>query len=395
MATQEKEKIKVKHLEKALVKLLDEVKQKKTDNLSKTIRKDNMSKTLSDLHERLKKENSDSEFLEGDKGKSLVLNIREWEYFENLPVDFKQSISAFKFEEKKLADKKHGDVKNPPTPSSPKCSRTENQSVDVGSAPVPTPSSHKQRPGKGAETENHQEKIQTLEKELAKERNESEKMLHKFNDREKQIKELEKELKERDERNNFLEEESKSLAQSLGQEKKIRTAVENELKSAKDMVQRLEKHVNDDSVKCQEHQKRIAELEAANKKLEAAYKNLDKQKYHMEQQANKNMEHMQNILLEEKRKADDQYKKLLADRDDLRDRFSKLAGKKLQEQNADIADLSDPNRAMKVSEKFGQLYDDDWTNAFESLTDKKLGVPLKRCHKCSTTPSSRMLDVLQ
>jgi septal ring factor EnvC (AmiA/AmiB activator) len=107
---------------------------------------------------------------------------------------------------------------------------------------------------------------------------------------------------------------------SLGQEKKTRTAVENELKSAKDMVQRLEKHVNDDSVKCQEHQKRIAELEAANKKLEAAYKNLDKQKYHMEQQANKNMEHMQNILLEEKRKADDQYKKLLADRDDLRDR---------------------------------------------------------------------------
>ncbi|XP_060607624.1 uncharacterized protein LOC132759792 [Ruditapes philippinarum] len=163
----------------------------------------------------------------------------------------------------------------------------------------------------------------------------------------------------------------------LGQEKNIRTDVENELKSATDMVQRLEKHVNDDSVKCQEHQKRIAELDAANKKLEAAYKNLDKQKYHMEQQANKNLEHMQRILLEEKMKADDQYKKLLAERDNLRDRFSKLAGKKLQEQNADIADFLDPYRAMKVSEKFGQLYDDDWTNAFESLTDKKLGVPLR------------------
>jgi septal ring factor EnvC (AmiA/AmiB activator) len=108
---------------------------------------------------------------------------------------------------------------------------------------------------------------------------------------------------------------------SLEQEKKTRTAVENELKSARDMAQGLEKQVNEDFVKCQDHQKRIAELEAANKKLEAANKNLDKQKYHMELQANKNMEHMQTVLKEEKRKADDQYKKLLAERDDLRDRL--------------------------------------------------------------------------
>jgi hypothetical protein len=58
-------------------------------------------------------------------------------------------------------------------------------------------------------------------------------------------------------------------------------------------------------------------------------------------------------------------------------RFSKLAGKKLQEQNSDIANLSNPYRATKLSEKFSQIYDDEWTNAFEVLTDKKLGLPLK------------------
>ncbi|XP_060604270.1 uncharacterized protein LOC132757103 [Ruditapes philippinarum] len=218
---------------------------------------------------------------------------------------------------------------------------------------------------------------QTLETELEKEQKKVEQLRHKLDDRMKTIQDLEKDLKVRDERNNDLDDESKDLAKSLGQEKKTRTAVENELKSATDMVQRLEKHVNDDFVKCQEHQKRIAELEAANKKLEAAYKNLDKHKYHIEQQANKNMEHMQNVLKEEKRKSDDQYKKLLAERDNLRDRFSKLAGKKYPEQIADILDLSDPYRAMKLSERFGQLYDDEWTNAFEDLTDKKLGLPLK------------------
>ncbi|XP_060604269.1 uncharacterized protein LOC132757101 [Ruditapes philippinarum] len=61
----------------------------------------------------------------------------------------------------------------------------------------------------------------------------------------------------------------------------------------------------------------------------------------------------------------------------LNQRVMKLSGKKLQEKNADTADLNDPNRALKLSEKFGQLYDDEWTNAFECLTDKKIGVPLK------------------
>ncbi|XP_060569580.1 uncharacterized protein LOC132727996 [Ruditapes philippinarum] len=213
----------------------------------------------------------------------------------------------------------------------------------------------------------HMSRGQTLEKELEKEQQKVEELRHKLDDSLKQIQETE--FIKRD-----LEIELTHLAQSLQQEKKIRTAVENDLKSAENMAVRLQKQLYDHFDEREKDQKRIAELEAACKNLEAACKNIDIQK---NQQAKKDMEHMQNILKEEKSDSGDQYKKLLAVRDDLRDRFSKLTGNKSQEKNADIADLSDLNRAMKLSEKFGQLFDDEWTNAFENLTDKKPALPVK------------------
>ena len=38
--------------------------------------------------------------------------------------------------------------------------------------------------------------------------------------------------------------------------------------------------------------------------------------------------------------------------------------------NPDIADLSDPNRAMKLGERFSSLYDDDWTDGYQIFTEK-------------------------
>jgi len=40
--------------------------------------------------------------------------------------------------------------------------------------------------------------------------------------------------------------------------------------------------------------------------------------------------------------------------------------------NADIAEISDPNRAMKLAERFGQVYDDSWADSFEILTENKI-----------------------
>lgn len=52
-------------------------------------------------------------------------------------------------------------------------------------------------------------------------------------------------------------------------------------------------------------------------------------------------------------------------------RLSQLVGAKLRENNADIADLSDMNRPTKLAEQYSELYDNEWTDAFEVLTNEK------------------------
>ena len=47
-------------------------------------------------------------------------------------------------------------------------------------------------------------------------------------------------------------------------------------------------------------------------------------------------------------------------------------GEKLNDNNPGIADLSDPNRSTKVAEKYNSLYDNEWTDALESLGFNKI-----------------------
>ena len=48
-------------------------------------------------------------------------------------------------------------------------------------------------------------------------------------------------------------------------------------------------------------------------------------------------------------------------------RLSEIAGARLKYNNPGITDLSDDNRPNKLSEKFSELYDNEWTEAFEEL----------------------------
>ena len=52
-------------------------------------------------------------------------------------------------------------------------------------------------------------------------------------------------------------------------------------------------------------------------------------------------------------------------------RLSKLAGVKMTAGNPNIADLSDPNRPTKISEYFSNLYDNEWTEAYEQIANWK------------------------
>ena len=55
-------------------------------------------------------------------------------------------------------------------------------------------------------------------------------------------------------------------------------------------------------------------------------------------------------------------------------RLSHAVGSKLTSNNPAIADLSDENRPNKLAERFGQIYDNEWTDAFEELTQQSLQV---------------------
>lgn len=50
-------------------------------------------------------------------------------------------------------------------------------------------------------------------------------------------------------------------------------------------------------------------------------------------------------------------------------RLSQLAGAKIIEENPNIADIRDKNRPTNLAEHFSELYDNEWTDALEELTD--------------------------
>jgi hypothetical protein len=50
-------------------------------------------------------------------------------------------------------------------------------------------------------------------------------------------------------------------------------------------------------------------------------------------------------------------------------RLSSMAGDKLTKGNPAITDLGDPNRPMKIAEKYGELYDNEWTDAMDYSDD--------------------------
>ncbi|KAL4229695.1 hypothetical protein ACF0H5_010083 [Mactra antiquata] len=62
---------------------------------------------------------------------------------------------------------------------------------------------------------------------------------------------------------------------------------------------------------------------------------------------------------------------------------SKMAGQAMRYNNPNIADLSDENRPTKVAEKYSELYDNEWTEAYEALIkrlkDEKFTIEILLC----------------
>lgn len=86
-------------------------------------------------------------------------------------------------------------------------------------------------------------------------------------------------------------------------------------------------------------------------------------------------------------------------------RISELSSRMLKSGNADVTELSDPNRPMKLAEELNAVYDNEWTDAYEALTEEKgkkddeaidiLYGMLQKCHELCLEAASKQYNQLE
>ncbi|XP_060565714.1 uncharacterized protein LOC132724768 [Ruditapes philippinarum] len=69
---------------------------------------------------------------------------------------------------------------------------------------------------------------------------------------------------------------------------------------------------------------------------------------------------------EENSQLEDELRKETQEKNDALKRLSAIMSSRLRDENFDIADLSDGNRPTKVGEQFSELYDNQWTDAYDT-----------------------------
>ncbi|KAL3878226.1 hypothetical protein ACJMK2_030593 [Sinanodonta woodiana] len=123
-------------------------------------------------------------------------------------------------------------------------------------------------------------------------------------------------------------------------------------------------------------------IENENKKLSSVLKKTEQESFEQKNEISKLKKRGENMdrelesfkahLQQKERQLQEQIlatTKANAEKDDALTRLSRLMGQQMSEGNPNITDLSDQNRPSKLGERYSELYDNEWTNAFEVLTD--------------------------
>lgn len=118
---------------------------------------------------------------------------------------------------------------------------------------------------------------------------------------------------------------------------------------------------------------------------------------------------LQEVLRQEQSKAGELRTELRKEREAKEDalkRLSAIMSSRLRDGNPNVVDLNDPNRPVKIAEQFSELYDNQWTEAFEVINDffeksrherdiiRILLDILEFCYKFCTEQSDRQLALL-
>ncbi|XP_063448139.1 uncharacterized protein LOC134727687 [Mytilus trossulus] len=130
----------------------------------------------------------------------------------------------------------------------------------------------------------------------------------------------------------------------------------------KKMVTSLQKKL-DEEVKQKENLSEMCD------KFKAAYM---KQQKTNQTQAERlaNMQRSQTDQSRQYREMQTMVETLKCEKEALMQRLSKVPGMKMKDNNPSIADLSDPNRPEKLSEKFREIYDNAWTTLLDDINEK-------------------------
>lgn len=170
-------------------------------------------------------------------------------------------------------------------------------------------------------------------------------------------------------------EKSRNQSTDNSEVKALKEQLDNERKKSVDEMEKKKSH--EEEIKRLSSELEILKKQSGNA-LQSLEKKYEEEKSRAEQLANENKELQEDI---ENRKEQSKNKKqpknlpagdiasLRQENETLKNRLSQLAGAKLTEGNPNIADLSDKNRPTNLAEHFSELYDNEWTDALEELTD--------------------------
>ncbi|VDI49526.1 Hypothetical predicted protein, partial [Mytilus galloprovincialis] len=178
----------------------------------------------------------------------------------------------------------------------------------------------------------------------------------------KSFKDLEEQIIEATDLSQSLAEENERISELLKlPEEKTKMKVTTLQKKVKEE----RKHKEDLQQQLQEQKKKADDLSQMCDKYKAAY-----QKTKQTQDERLVMQRPQTAPSKQYREMQVMVETLKGEKESLMQRLSKVAGMKMKDNNPAIADLSDPNRPEKLSEKFREIYDNAWTNLLDTITEK-------------------------
>lgn len=114
---------------------------------------------------------------------------------------------------------------------------------------------------------------------------------------------------------------------------------------------------------------KIRQLEEAKATLENRLKTVAEKKGGQSSERTEALASEVQALREESARMKQQNVNLETEKQEILTRLSEMMGTQLSENNPNIADLSDEKRPTKIAEMYNELYDNEWTDAFDELCE--------------------------